>query len=214
MSNPARSPEPFGPTEFAAAVPVSRETLARLKAYVGVLTDWNVRHNLVSQASLAEVWHRHILDSAQLAALVPAEAKTLADLGSGAGFPGLVLAVMLEGRVRVTLFESIRKKAEFLQAAADHMKVSVDIRNTRIEQARGPYDVITARACAPLHQLLEYAQVLAGKRTVCLFLKGQNVGVELTEAYKSWRMNLQQHPSLTHPSGTILEVRDFVHVER
>jgi 16S rRNA (guanine527-N7)-methyltransferase len=214
MSNPERSPEAFGPAEFATAVPVSRETLARLKAFVGVLADWNARHNLVSQASLAQVWHRHILDSAQLAPLVPVQATTLVDLGSGAGFPGLVLALLLEGRVHVTLFESIRKKAEFLQAAADHMKVAVDVRNARIEEARGPFDVITARACAPLPQLLDYAQTFTGPGTVCLFLKGQNVGAELTEARKSWRMTLQQHPSLTHPSGVILEVRDLVHVER
>ncbi|MDE2182547.1 MAG: 16S rRNA (guanine(527)-N(7))-methyltransferase RsmG [Alphaproteobacteria bacterium] len=211
MSNPERWPEGFGPSEFAAALPVSRETLARLKVYVGVLTDWNARHNLVSQASLDEVWHRHIYDSAQLAAFVPAEAGTLADLGSGAGFPGLVLALLLEGRVRVTLFESIRKKAEFLEAAARHMKLDVDVRNERIERARGPFDVVTARACAPLRQLLEYAQVLAAPRTVCLFLKGQNVGAELTEVPKSWRMKVQQHPSLTHPSGVVLEVRDLVH---
>src|SRR5271169_2938988 len=100
MSNPsATQPEPFGPAEFAAASGVSRETLARLKAYVGLLTDWNARHNLVSKASLEEVWKRHVWDSAQLAPLIPPEAKTLADLGSGAGFPGLVLGIMLRGRV-------------------------------------------------------------------------------------------------------------------
>ena len=116
MSNPsATRPEPFGPEEFAAASGVSRETLARLKAYVGLLTDWNARHNLVSKTSLEEVWQRHIWDSAQLAPLIPPEARTLADLGSGAGFPGLVLAVILGARVAVTLFEATRKKAEFLR---------------------------------------------------------------------------------------------------
>ena len=95
--DPARPEEPFGPEEFAAATGVSRETLARLKAYIGLLTDWNARHNLVSKASLEDVWRRHVWDSAQLAPLIPPEAKTLADIGSGAGFPGLVLAVMLHG---------------------------------------------------------------------------------------------------------------------
>jgi 16S rRNA (guanine527-N7)-methyltransferase len=209
MSNPsATRPEPFGPEEFAAATGVSRETLARLKAYVGLLTDWNARHNLVSKTSLEEVWQRHIWDSAQLAPLIPPEARTLADLGSGAGFPGLVLAVMLRGRVAVTLFEATRKKAEFLRAAAERMGLDVAVRNERIEEAaKARFDVLTARACAPLPELLEYAQHLAGPGTVCLFLKGQNVGVELTEARKSWRMKVRQHPSLTHPFGAVLEIR-------
>jgi len=209
MSKPP-PPEAFGPEDFAAATGVSRETLARLKAYVGLLAEWNTRHNLVSEASLREVWHRHVWDSAQLVPLIPREAVTLADLGSGAGFPGLVLAVMLRGRLKVTLFESIRKKAEFLKIAAERMQVPVELRNERIEAApRQGFDVVTARACAPLPKLVEYAQNLSGLATVCLFLKGQNLGPELTETRKSWRMNLKQHPSLTHPKGVVLEIRDL-----
>jgi len=213
MSKPsATRPEPFGPEEFAAATGVSRETLARLKAFVGLLTDWNARHNLVSKTSLDEVWQRHVLDSAQLAPLIPPEAKTLADLGSGAGFPGLVLAVLLQERVAVTLFEATRKKAEFLRAAAERLGITVAVRNQRIEDAaRAVFDVVTARACAPLPELLEYAQHFAGPRTVYLFLKGQNVGVELTEAGKSWRMKIRQHPSVTHPFGVVLEIRELSH---
>ena len=213
MSNPhATRPEPFGPEEFAAATDVSRETLARLKAFVGLLTDWNARHNLVSKTSLDEVWQRHVLDSAQLGPLVPPEAKTLADFGSGAGFPGLVLAVLLQGRVAVTLFEATRKKAEFLHAAADRLGLTVAVRNERVEEAaRAVFDVLTARACAPLPELLEYAQHFASSKTVCLFLKGQNVGVELTEARKSWRMKVREHPSITHPFGVVLEIRELGH---
>jgi 16S rRNA (guanine527-N7)-methyltransferase len=213
MSKPsATRPEPFGPEDFAAATGVSRETLARLKAFVGLLTDWNARHNLVSKTSLDEVWQRHVLDSAQLAPLIPPEAKTLADLGSGAGFPGLVLAVLLQERVAVTLFEATRKKAEFLRAAAERLGITVAVRNQRIEDAaRAVFDVVTARACAPLPELLEYAQHFAGPRTVYLFLKGQNVGVELTEAGKSWRMKIRQHPSVTHPFGVVLEIRELSH---
>jgi 16S rRNA (guanine527-N7)-methyltransferase len=213
MSNPsAAQPEPFGPAEFAAATGVSRETLARLKAYVGLLTDWSARHNLVSKASLDEVWQRHVLDSAQLAPLIPPEAKTLADLGSGAGFPGLVLAVLLRERVAVTLFEATRKKADFLHAVADRLGLAIDVRNERIEEAaRASFDVLTARACASLPELLEYAQHFAGPGTVCLFLKGQNVGVELTEARKSWRMKVWEHPSITHPFGVVLEIRELGH---
>jgi len=206
--------EPFGPEEFAARTGVSRETLARLKSYVGLLEDWNARHNLVSQNSLADVWRRHVWDSAQLVSLVPASAKTLIDLGSGAGFPGLVLAEMLRDRVEVTLVESISKKVAFLKAAAERMGLKVDIRNARIESAaRQRFDVVTARALAPLDKLLGYAQQFAGPGTVCLFLKGQSVASELTEARKSWRIKALQHQSATDPSGVILEVQEFRHVQ-
>lgn len=212
MSKPAPL-EAFGPEDFAAAANVSRETLARLKAYVGLLEDWNARHNLVSAASLAEVWKRHIWDSAQLAPLIPQEARTLIDLGSGAGFPGLVLAVLLQERLSVTLIEATGKKAQFLAAAAERMGVAVAVRNTRLETApREPFDVITARALAPLPRLLDYAQHFNGPGTVCLFMKGQSLGEELTLAHKTWRMTLSQHPSLTHPLGTILEIRGLRHV--
>jgi 16S rRNA (guanine527-N7)-methyltransferase len=203
----------FGPEDFATRAGVSRETLARLKAYVGLLQDWNARHNLVSAKSLEDVWRRHVWDSAQLGPLVPTDAKTLADLGSGAGFPGLVLAELLRGRVAVTLFEATRKKCEFLTAAAERMQLPVTVVNARIEAGgQGRFDVVTARALAPLGKLLGYAQRISDKRTVCLFLKGQSLAVELTEARKSWRMKALQHPSTTDPSGVILEVRELSHV--
>ena len=205
--------DPFGPEEFAAATYVSRETLARLKTYVGLLEDWNARQNLVSASSLAEVWRRHIWDSAQLVRFIPENAKTLADLGSGAGFPGLVLAELLRGRTKVTLFEATAKKCSFLQAVADRLELNSKIRNARMEEVEPlVFDIVTARACAPLDKLLSYAQHFAGPRTICLFLKGQNVGSELTDARKSWKMQALQHQSLTDPSGTVLEVRELSHV--
>ena len=211
MPEPA---EPFGPEDFAATTGVSRETLARLKAYIGLLEDWNARHNLVSQASLADVWRRHVWDSAQLAQYIPASTKTLADLGSGAGFPGLVLAELLRDRVKVSLFESTAKKAEFLRAAAVRLGLDVVVRNERIEASgAAPFDVLTARALAPLDKLLGYAQHLANRRTICLFLKGQSLVSELTQARKSWRMKALQHQSATDPSGVILEVRELQHVQ-
>ena len=212
---PAPKPaEPFGPEDFAARAGVSRETLARLKAYVGLLEDWNARHNLVSKASLEDVWRRHVWDSAQLAAFVPPSAKTLADLGSGAGFPGLVLAELFRDRLTVSLFEATGKKAEFLRAAVARLGLDVEIRNERIEAGRHtPVDVVTARALAPLDKLLGYAQHLADRRTICLFLKGQSLALELTEARKSWRMKALQHQSATDPSGVILEVRELEHVQ-
>jgi 16S rRNA (guanine527-N7)-methyltransferase len=214
MSEPPSAPDPFGPEEFAARAGVSRETLARLKAFVGLLEDWNQRHNLVSKNSMADVWRRHVWDSAQLVQYLPAYTKTLADLGSGAGFPGLVLAELLRGRADVILYESIRKKADFLEEAAQRMGLGVGIRNARIEAERhAPVDVVTARALAPVDRLLGYAQQMAGRHTICLFLKGQSLAAELTEAGKSWKMKALQHPSATDPSGVILEVREFRHVQ-
>jgi 16S rRNA (guanine527-N7)-methyltransferase len=207
--------EHFGPEAFAAATGVSHETLSRLKAYVGMLEDWNRRHNLVSPGSLPEVWRRHVWDSAQLATLIPPEALILADMGSGAGFPGLVLAELLRGKTKVTLFEATAKKCAFLQAVCDRLELNAKVRNVRMEDVEPlAFDVVTARACAPLEKLLGYAQHFTRPNTVCLFLKGQNVGSELTEAHKHWKMNLQQHPSLTDPSGCILEIRELAHVQQ
>ena len=210
-------PPDFGPEEFAAASGVSRETLARLEAYVGLLAEWNVRHNLVSAASLNDVWRRHVWDSAQLAPLIPEKARSLVDLGSGAGFPGLVLAAMFREKpdFRVTLTESIAKKCRFLEAAAERMALKIEVRNSRIEAAGNePFDVVTARACAPLDRLLGYAQHFRGPRSICLFLKGQNVEAELTEARKSWNINAIRHESRSDPSGIVLEIREFEHVRR
>lgn len=192
---------------------VSRETFARLKAYVGLLEDWNARHNLVSQASLAAVWQRHVRDSAQLVRFIPDGAGTLADLGSGAGFPGLVLAELLRGKIQVTLFEATAKKCRFLEAVRDRLGLDTIIRNERMEDAAPQrFDVVTARACAPLDKLLRYAQAFVGPGSICLFLKGQNVGSELTQARNSWKMQAIQHPSLTDPSGVVLEIRELRHV--
>ena len=206
--------DPFGPEEFANASGVSRETLSRLKAFVGLLDDWNARHNLVSARSMEDVWRRHVWDSAQLAVYIPAEAKSLVDLGSGAGFPGIVLAELMRGRAgfRTVLYESTAKKCAFLKAAAERLGLNVEVRNARMEAAaRERFDVVSARACAPLDRLLGYAQHFAGPNTVCLFLKGQNVEAELTQARKSWKLKALRHQSRSDPTGTILEVREFAH---
>ena len=199
----------FGPDEFAAQTGVSRETLARLKAYADLLADWNARHNLVAKSTLPDIWHRHLLDSAQLALLIPPDARTLADLGSGAGFPALVLAAMRPD-LAVSLHEATTKKCAFLQAAADRMGIKVTVRNARLEDLPPqPFDVVTARALAPLPQLLTYAYPFTAPDSVCLFLKGQNVGSELTEAHKYWNMRVSQVPSQTEPSAAIVTVRDL-----
>jgi 16S rRNA (guanine527-N7)-methyltransferase len=213
---PRKLAENFGPEEFSARTGVSRETLDRLTAYADILVDWNTLHNLVARSTLPHLWHRHLWDSAQLAPLVPAEARTLADLGSGAGFPGLVLAAMRPD-LSVTLHEATAKKCAFLRAAAERMGLRVTIENARMEDLPPtPFDVVTARACAPLPRLLEYAHSFVGPNTVCLFLKGQNVGSELTEATRYWNMKVSQVPSQTDPSAAIVEVRELGprHVER
>jgi 16S rRNA (guanine527-N7)-methyltransferase len=210
-----RSVPELGPEEFAQAANVSRETLARLKAYVELLGEWNARHNLVSKNSLEDVWRRHVWDSAQLIAFIPNSTNSLVDLGSGAGFPGLVLAAMLRERpgFKTVLYESIAKKCVFLQAAAERMQLNVEVRNARMEEARlEPFDLVTARACAPLTRLLGYARPFQGPNTVGLFLKGQNVEAELTEVRTSWKLDVVRHESLTDPSGVILEIRDIEHV--
>jgi 16S rRNA (guanine527-N7)-methyltransferase len=209
---PGEADAVFGAEDFATAFPVSRETLDALKIYVAMLEDESTRFNLVSRASLADVWRRHVWDSAQLAALIPDKARSIADLGSGAGFPGLVLAILLRERagLRVVLFEATGKKARFLQSVAERLNLPVDVRAVRMEDVkREVFDVVTARACAPLERLLAYAQRFWGANTIGLFLKGQNVDAELTEAGKSWRMNLRRQPSATDGSGAVLIIRDL-----
>ena len=204
----------FGPEDFAVAAAVSRETLNRLKRYAELLADWNTRHNLVSHRSMADIWKRHFWDSAQIADLIPTKTKTVVDLGSGAGFPGLVLAT-LRPELRITLIEATRKKYDFLKVVAGELGLKADIRNERIEQVTPEaFDVITARACAPLSQLLSYAQRFWSRGSVALFHKGQNLASELTEAHKSWRIQVEQHSSRSDPSGIILEIRELQRVGR
>jgi 16S rRNA (guanine527-N7)-methyltransferase len=206
--------EQFGPAEFAEQANVSRETLARLKLYASMLEDWNSRQNLVSQASLQSMWLRHFWDSAQLIEWIPAGATSLVDLGSGAGFPGLVLAELLRTRrMRIVLYESVQKKRDFLTAVARRLGLETEIRAGRIERATPePFDVITARACAPLSKLLDYAQSFWAVGTVGLFLKGQNLGAELTLAHNCWTMKTIEHPSRSSHSGTVLELRELKRV--
>src|SRR5262249_30764441 len=137
-------PPEFGAEDFAKATGVSRETLMRMKVYVGLLAEWNERHNLVARSTMADVWRRHVWDSAQLKPFIPEDAVSLADLGSGAGFPGLVLAILLRDRpgFRAELFESTGKKAGFLEIAAKAAGVDIEVRNGRIEDAKPePFDI-------------------------------------------------------------------------
>jgi 16S rRNA (guanine527-N7)-methyltransferase len=202
----------YGPDEFAAEYGVSRETLDRLKAYDELLLDWSSRHNLIARSTIEDRWARHYRDSAQLDALLPADAKSLVDLGSGAGFPGLVLAALGAPRgLQVALVESIGKKAAFLDEAIRATALgNVRVLPQRIESITiPPPDVATARAVAHLDKLLAYADEFADENTVLIFPKGQDVEGELTEAAKSWHMKVDRRPSVTSPGSTILVIRDF-----
>lgn len=200
----------MSPEEVGRALDVSRETLARLEAYAALLGKWQKAINLVAPASLPDLWRRHILDSGQLARLAPLDGLWL-DVGSGAGFPGLVLAIM--GAREVRLVESDARKCAFLREAARITSAPAQVLHARIEQV-APFraDVVTARALAPLAKLLGFAQPFLGPQSVALFPKGQDVGAELTEAHRNWRMRVERHPSLTDGRAAILRLTEVEHV--
>ena len=191
--------------EFRQQIGVSRETLDRLSRYVAVLERWQPRINLVGRSTLADVWRRHMLDSAQLHALLPPGATRLVDLGSGAGFPGMVLAIM--GVPDVHLIESNHRKAAFLGEVSRETSAAVTVHPRRIE-AVVPFaaDVVTARALAPLDQLVRWARPFAGEETVMLFHKGQHVDNDLTQATSCRNMRVQSVPSVSDSTGTILRL--------
>jgi 16S rRNA (guanine527-N7)-methyltransferase len=200
----------FGRSEFASelkrlGINVSRETLQRLETYAALLAKWQAKINLVGPATLPDLWRRHFLDSAQLLFPLPGSAGTLADLGSGAGFPGLILAIMTDWRVH--LLDSDQRKCAFLRQVALDCGVldRVTIHAKRIEQVAGiAADVVTARACAPLDELLKLAAPLVGEKGTCLFLKGAQAEEELTAAERHWTMRLDKRGSITDPAGNVL----------
>ncbi len=180
--------------------------MARLDAYAALLQRWSARINLVAASTLGDLWRRHFLDSAQLLAHVPAGARSLIDLGSGAGFPGLVLAIM--GVPGVELVEADSRKCAFLREASRIAAAPVVIRNARIEAAP-PHAVavVTARGVAPLDRLLPLAQPFIGPETLCLFPKGEHAAQELAAASQAWEMDVACHDSCTDPRGVILCLR-------
>ena len=209
------------PDEFAKAADVSRETLAQFIVYKDILEKWQPRINLVGPATLPDVWTRHFLDSAQLYPLLTKVLKgrtgqaALYDLGSGAGFPGLVLALLAAGDRRpldVHLVESDKRKCAFLGEVcrATGLARAVTIHPVRIASLpldRLPRaDIVTARALAPLADLLDLAAPLLAPAGIALFLKGAKAADELTHAGKHWKMDIQRIPSRTDPAGVILQV--------
>ncbi|MDA0238476.1 MAG: 16S rRNA (guanine(527)-N(7))-methyltransferase RsmG [Proteobacteria bacterium] len=188
---------------------VSRETIHRLERYTELLKTWQSKINLIGPGTVEIIWHRHILDSLQLVPFLPSEANSIADLGSGAGFPGLVLSIATG--LPVDLIESTGRKAAFLRTVARETDANVTVRNCRIEDVptSDRWSVITARGCASLTNLLSYAEPLIERGGTCLFLKGGKWREELTESLKSWNISSMEENSLTDDAGTILKVTKF-----
>jgi 16S rRNA (guanine527-N7)-methyltransferase len=196
--------------------PVSRETELRLDRYLGLLREWQAKTNLVAPSTLPHLWTRHVSDSLQLLTLAPS-AKIWADLGSGGGFPGVVLACALAETpgAMIHLVERNAKKAAFLREAlrvtgSPGMVHLAEIGDT-VDRITGPVDCVTARAVAPLHQLIGFAEPLVRRGAKALFLKGQDVEAELTDATKYWNIESRLHSSRTGGHGWIVELD---HIER
>lgn len=189
---------------------VSCETHDRLHAFIDLLQRWNRRINLIGPSAVETIWQRHVEDSAQLSGFIKPEHDTLLDLGSGAGFPGLVLAILARDRhpqLTVSLCESDTRKCAFLREASRQTDTSVVILNQRIEaMSAQPSDVITARALTSLDRLFAMAERFAHEKTELLLLKGAKAEQELTDAARTWHSKAERFPSLTDRDGVILRV--------
>lgn len=200
----------FAPHDFQIEAGIGAETLEKFYIYARLLKEWNTSINLVAESTLADIWHRHFMDSAQLFPLIPAGAHTLADMGSGAGFPGLVLALMaaeLRPALKIALIERDTRKAAFIRTAAAAMGIRVDIRNIPVTNVEDRFDVITARALSELKELLFMAKGISRPSTIMLFLKGKTIDQELQEAQKLFRFDVRLMKSFTDESGTLLHIQ-------
>ena len=190
--------------ERGAGRPVSRETATLLDAYVERLKRANCSQNLISASTLEQIWERHILDSAQLVRFEPRAGASWVDVGSGAGLPGIVIAALTEGPV--SLVEPRRLRATFLQETVEAHGLAgrVSVHCSKVENIRAKYDVITARAVAPLAKLLGMGLHLAHSGTIWALPKGKNAESELAEAERSWQCEVRREASCTDPEATIL----------
>lgn len=193
---------------YQAVTSASDAQMADLTRFQDLLAEWNAVMNLVGPLTIATYWTRHALDSSQLLALAPG-ARTWADLGAGAGLPGVVLAILLKGQdgAKVHLVESMAKRCRFLEVAAKALDLPVEIHNVRAEELKLKVDVVTARACAPMTRLLGFAEPYLYRGATGLFLKGQDVATELTEARKAWSFASELLPSQSDPRGRIVQVK-------
>lgn len=205
-----------GPDAFREHFAVSRETIEKLETYAALLKQWQKAVQLVAPSTLVDIWHRHFSDSAQLLAYVPPDTHRWLDVGAGAGFPGLVAAILNAATpgFRAILVESDSRKAAFLGEAARKTGAPVDILCARIElpstQTKvGPVDVVSARALAPLDKLFNLLVQYQGPETVGLFLKGRDADAEVLQARRRWTFELMLEPSFTDPEGRIVIVRNW-----
>jgi 16S rRNA (guanine527-N7)-methyltransferase len=208
-SHPPAPPAPPLPAdsraEFLAACPVSRETEARLERYAELLVERNQSLSLVSDSTVPVLWTRHFLDSAQLLRLIPEPENSVVDLGTGAGFPGLVLAIM--GLPNVQLVEHNMQKVAFLKAVIDDLGLPVVIHAMKAEAVR-PFaaGAVTSRALKPLDQLLGLARRFLGPDSVCVIPKGRRAEDELRNAQRNWLMDIERFQSLTDSGSTIFRL--------
>ena len=204
--------------EFSAGLgrDVSRETYDRLVVFSEMVARWNKTINLVGSASLTDFWYRHILDSAQVVHFAPRRPQHWADLGSGAGLPGLVVAAFLateSPRTRVSLVESDARKAVFLEQAAREMNLMVSVHKRRIETLDPLVaDVISARALASIDVLLGFAHRHLDIAGVAIYMKGAGCRGELNQAQSTWRFEADVHPSVTAKESAIVLIRNIRHV--
>jgi len=194
---------------------VSRETCQKLEVYVELLTKWNRAINLVSKSTLENVWERHIADSLQVMDMAPNSGQWV-DLGSGGGLPGLVVAAASSESSRdrqVTLVESDSRKCAFMAAAANAMDLDVTIQRRRIEETDAKtYDIISARALAPLSDLLELALPYRNEKTVCIFPKGEKADLEMAAAQRNWVVSFDTRQSMTDPLAKIFRIQEYSRV--
>jgi 16S rRNA (guanine527-N7)-methyltransferase len=198
--------------ETLARFNVSRESLSRLEIYVELLLDWQKHINLIAPSTIPEIWQRHVVDSLQLIPLLPLGTKAIADLGSGAGLPALVLAACQPATVH--MYESNNKKAAFLSEALRQMKCDGVVHRERLEpsiatQKMPLVQVVTARAFAPLPLLLTMAEPFMMAGAIGLFHKGQDIETELTEAMMKWDIEPVKHQSVVDSMSVILEVKEL-----
>ena len=192
----------IGRLSEAAGCDVSRETFEKLDRFAGLIVQANQAQNLVAQASIPDLWERHILDGAQLYGLAGGDGSWC-DIGSGPGLPGLVIAIL--GGLPMTLIEPRRLRADFLRSAIDYLELShVNVEQRKVEQVRGKYDHITARAVARLGKLLAMADHLAHDGTRWVLPKGESVKSELDEALQTWQGSFRLVPSRTHEKAAIV----------